>query len=79
MTGSESGTFTYSNPPVIHWGPDCVAKRLAGELDRRGWQRAFLVTTRSVGANPALADALAAHLGARLVGRYTGITEHAPD
>jgi maleylacetate reductase len=78
MTGSESGTFTYSNPPVIHWGPDCVAKRLAGELDRRGWQRAFLVTTRSVGANPALADALAAHLGARLVGRYTGITEHAP-
>ncbi|HEY7066587.1 MAG TPA: iron-containing alcohol dehydrogenase [Chloroflexota bacterium] len=75
---SERGSFRYTNPAVVHYGPGCVAERLDGELERLGARRAFLVTTRSVAANPALADALAARLGERLVGRYAEISAHAP-
>jgi maleylacetate reductase len=74
----ESGTFTYTNPRVVHWGPGCVAERLEDELRRLGARRVFLITTRSVAANPALADALQGRLGERFVGRYAEIGEHAP-
>jgi maleylacetate reductase len=72
------GTFAYANPAVIHWGPGCLTERLDGELERLGVRRAFLVTTRSVAANPALADALRRRLGERLVGTYAAIGQHAP-
>lgn len=72
------GSFTYANPAVIHWGPGCVAERLDGELDRLDIGRVFLITTRSVERNPALAGAVAARLGARCVGQYGGIGQHAP-
>ncbi|HLH23557.1 MAG TPA: iron-containing alcohol dehydrogenase [Chloroflexota bacterium] len=78
MSESERGSFRYTNPAVIHYGPGCVAARLDAELERLGVRRAFLVTTRSVAANPALAGALAARLGARLVGQYGEISAHAP-
>ena len=78
MHDSERGSFRYTNPPVIHYGPGCVAERLDAELERLGARRAFLVTTRSVTANPALAGALAERLGDRLVGQFAAISQHAP-
>jgi alcohol dehydrogenase len=78
MSESERGSFRYTNPAVIHYGPGCVAERLDAELERLGALRAFLVTTRSVAANPALVGALEARLGERLVGRYAEISAHAP-
>jgi alcohol dehydrogenase len=78
MSEGERGSFRYTNPAVIHYGPGCVAQQLGAELDRLKARRAFLVTTRSVGAHPALAGALANQLGDRLVGRYAAIGAHAP-
>ncbi len=78
MAESERGSFRYTNPAVIYYGPGCVGERLDGELERLGARRAFLVTTRSVAANQALAPALAERLGARLVGQYSAISAHAP-
>jgi alcohol dehydrogenase len=78
MDERQSGSFRYTNPPVIHYGPGCVAERLDAELERLGARRAFLVTTRSVAANPALVSALAERLGERLVGQYAEISAHAP-
>src|SRR5688572_21380400 len=78
MDEGERGSFRYTNPALIHYGAGCVAERLDAELDRLKARRAFLVTTRSVAANPALAGALAQQLGDRLVGRYAEISAHAP-
>src|SRR5919202_6279744 len=78
MTEGERGSFRYTNPAVIHYGAGCVAERLDAELERLGARRAFLVTTRSVAANPALAGWLAERLGERLVGRHGEIGAHAP-
>ncbi len=78
MADGERGSFRYTNPAVIHYGPGCVAERLDAELERLGAQRVFLVTTRSVAAQPALAGWLAERLGERLVGRYAEISAHAP-
>src|SRR5215210_6181560 len=78
MDDGERGSFRYTNPTVIHYGAGCVAERLDAELDRLEARRAFLVTTRSVAANPALAGALAERLGDRLVRRYAEISAHAP-
>jgi maleylacetate reductase len=74
----ESGTFVYANPGVVHWGPDCVARGLTETVDKLGARRVFLVTTRSVAANPALAGALQRQLGDRLAGTFGAISEHAP-
>ncbi|BDG10730.1 iron-containing alcohol dehydrogenase [Anaeromyxobacter paludicola] len=70
-------TFRYANPPVIHWGPGCVAAGLPGELGRLGAGRVLLVTTRSAVADPALAPAVEAILGERLAGRAV-VGQHAP-
>jgi maleylacetate reductase len=72
------GSFRYANPGVIHWGPGCVGERLDEELGRIGARRVFLVTTRSVAGNPALAGVLAQRLGKRCVGTYGAIGQHAP-
>jgi maleylacetate reductase len=78
MTESEGGSFRYTNPGVVHYGVGCVAERLGAELERLAARRAFLVTTRSVAANPLLAGTLTEQLGARLVGQYAEISAHAP-
>ena len=70
-----SGNFTYANPRTIHWGAGCLGSQLDRELGRR---RAFVVTTRSVEANPALLGRLATLLGERCVGQFAGISQHAP-
>jgi len=78
MADGERGSFRYTNPAVIHYGAGCAAERLDAELERLGARRVFLVTTRSVAAQPALAGALAERLGERLVGCYGQISAHAP-
>jgi alcohol dehydrogenase len=78
MNAGDSGTFTYANPRHIHWGAGCLEKHLIGELERRKLRRVFVVTTRSVSANPALLGRLREILGDRLVGDFAGITQHAP-
>jgi maleylacetate reductase len=72
------GSFAYANPGRIHWGPGCLADRLDGELERLGSRRLFVITTRSVERNPSLFGGLAERLGARCVGVYGGIGQHAP-
>lgn len=66
--------FHYANPESIHWGAGSL-ERLDGEL--RAASRVLLVTTRSAAANPALAGAVEAIVGARLAGRAV-IGQHAP-
>lgn len=78
MSDFGSGTFVYANPARIFWGAGCVAQHLDGEIERLGATRVFLVGTRSVGANPALASRLQEQLGRRHVGSYLGIGQHAP-
>ena len=68
MGEGERGSFRYTNPAIVHYGPGCVAERLDGELERLGARRVFLVTTRSVGAHPGLGGWLTKRLGERLVG-----------
>jgi maleylacetate reductase len=77
-TGAESGSFTYANPRTIHWGGGALAEHLEAELDRFGSRRVFVVTTRSVAANPALLGELERRLGGRFVGAFSGIGQHAP-
>src|SRR6266567_681533 len=78
MHNADSGSFSYENPRTIHWGAGCLAQRLDQQLKRRDLQRAFILTTRSVAANPALAPRLQALLGNRFVGQFSGIAQHAP-
>jgi hypothetical protein len=59
MTDSLAGTFQYTNPLTIHYGAGCVDGLLEAELGRLGVKRVFLVSTRSVAANPALGGSLA--------------------
>src|SRR4051794_37970631 len=75
---SSAGSFSYANPPAIHWGAGCMAERLDAELTKHRAQRVFLVTTRSVGAHPALGGAVRTLLGDRRAGEFAGIGEHAP-
>lgn len=75
MRPADSGSFGYANPRTIHWGPGTLAERLAQEL---GSRRAFVVTTRSVVANPALGGRLKTLLGSRVAGEFVCVGQHAP-
>jgi len=72
-----SGTFTYANPPTIHWGSGALVK-VADDLRRRRVTRAFVVTTRSVAANSSLFDRLKSTLGGGDVVGMAVIGQHAP-
>jgi alcohol dehydrogenase class IV len=74
---SDSGTFTYANPPTIHWGSGSVG-RLADEVQKLARRRVFVVTTRSVANNPRLHGRLLELLGERYVGTFSSIGQHAP-
>jgi alcohol dehydrogenase len=74
---SDSGSFTYANPPVIHWGPASLT-RIDGELRRHGAQRPFVVTTRSVASSTPLMERLRSALGGRDACGEARIGQHAP-
>jgi alcohol dehydrogenase len=73
---SESGSFTYSNQPTIHWGAGAL-EHVADELRRLGAARPFVVTTRSV-ADSALMAVLQSALDGRAVVGTASIGQHAP-
>ncbi|HLZ29845.1 MAG TPA: iron-containing alcohol dehydrogenase [Chloroflexota bacterium] len=75
MQLADSGSFAYANPRTIHYGPGTLPQRLDEEL--RG-QRAFVITTRSVVANPALGGRLKTLLGSRVAGEFVAVGQHAP-
>jgi alcohol dehydrogenase class IV len=78
VQSADSGSFAYANPRTVHWGPGSLAQCLEQELDELRAQRAFVITTRSVAGNPALGGRLAQLLGARAVGQFAAISQHAP-
>lgn len=78
MDSGNSGSFTYANPRMIHWGAGTLAKRLTQELEQRKLERAFVISTRSVAGNPALGGKLREALGSRFVGEFASIGQHAP-
>src|SRR5581483_4992159 len=72
-----TGVFHYVNPPTIYWGARSLDK-LAGELDKLGVRRPFVVTTRSVAGNDHLMKRLAGAAGRELAGVSNPIGQHAP-
>jgi maleylacetate reductase len=77
VPGVNFGSFVYANPPTIHWGPGSLARHLDQALGDWHAQRVFVITTRSVAADPHLGGRLAGLLGARGVGQAS-IGQHAP-
>jgi alcohol dehydrogenase class IV len=78
VSAAARGSFRYANPGVVHWGAGCVREQLDQELQRLGARRVFVVSTRSVARDPTLLGPLVEHLGARCVGQFAGIGQHAP-
>lgn len=72
-----SGTFTYSNPRLIHWGPGSVAA-LAAELERLEAHRIALVTTRSLVAEERLASLVERAMGRAEAAVTVVVQQHAP-
>jgi maleylacetate reductase len=72
-----SGTFTYANPRVIHWGAGSTAA-LERELERLGTRRIAVVTTRSLVAESSALDAVRARMGEARVLATVMVGQHAP-
>jgi len=72
----QPATYTYLAQERVIYGqpaPDAVA----GEVERLGAERAFIVTSRSVAAGEAVAS-IAAGLGTRHAGTFDGCSAHTP-
>ena len=72
MTPTQGFTFDF-HPGTIVVGAGCVG-RLGDELDRRGRERAMLVSGRTVGTTPAVVDPIRDGLGDRLVAEFPETT-----
>ncbi|MCW3006319.1 MAG: hypothetical protein JWP17_945 [Solirubrobacterales bacterium] len=77
MGSHETGSFTYSNPQAIHWGPGSLAQ-LAPELQRLGVGRAAVVTTRSLLSGTDLVARVRGALGEAQAPATEVIGQHAP-
>ena len=73
-----SGQFLYLPMEKVFFGAGSV-NNLPAELDRIDRRRAFLITGQSLATGTDVVDRLAALLGKRLVGVYTGVRQHVPD
>jgi maleylacetate reductase len=78
VASPSSGKFVYANPPRVHWGAGTLVEALEEELRLHNASRVFVITTRSVAAHSQLGHRLAAVLGPRCVGEFSGISQHAP-
>jgi alcohol dehydrogenase len=78
MQTTDSGTFVYANPRTIHWGAGTLAEHLEASLKQARRGRAFVISTRSVAGHAALGGRLREILGARQVGEFAAIGQHAP-
>ncbi|MFI5283881.1 MAG: iron-containing alcohol dehydrogenase [Candidatus Dormibacterales bacterium] len=72
-----SGTFTYSNPRIIHWGAGSV-ERLGEELTRLDAGRILLLTTRSIAGDQALQGAVRAAMAQAVIAASAVVGQHAP-
>lgn len=73
---ASSGQFVFPPLERVMFGPGAVAG-LGNELDRRERARALVVTGKTLGASDLL-DKVTGALGARCVGVYDKIAQHAP-
>lgn len=73
-----SGQFLYLPMEKVFFGAGSV-NNLPAEIDRIDRRRAFLITGQSLATGTDVVDRLAALLGERLVGVYTGVRQHVPD
>lgn len=70
------GPFVYDAlPGRVVFSPGASREKLAGEVDRLGAEKVLLIAT--VGERP-LAEELAAPLGERVAGVFTGVRPHVP-
>lgn len=72
-----SGEYTYLPIERVHFGPGIV-EGLAGELDRLGSTRPFLITGRSIAEDTDLAQRVEKASKRDLSGIFSGIKQHAP-
>ncbi|MDQ2943998.1 MAG: iron-containing alcohol dehydrogenase, partial [Candidatus Dormibacteraeota bacterium] len=72
-----TGSFAYSNPRLIHWGPGSVS-HLAEELTRLKAHRIALVTARSLVAEKRLVGIMQRALGDARVAETVVVGQHAP-
>ncbi len=73
-----TGEYSYLPIERVHFGPG-VLRELAGELDRIGSQRPFIITGTSVHAKTDLVSRVEGASGRRLAGVFSGIKQHAPE
>ncbi len=80
MPDPEIITGEYSYLPIerVHFGPG-ILRELAGELDRIGSKRPFIITGTSIGEKTDLVSKVEGASGRRLAGVFSGIKQHAPE
>lgn len=72
----QPATYDYLPQERVIYGQS-AASAVAGEAERLGAERAFIVTSRSVAAGKAV-SAIAEALGGRMAGIFDGCTQHTP-
>jgi len=72
----QPATYEYLPQERVIYGQS-AASAVAGEVERLGAGRAFIVTSRSVAAGKAV-SAIAEALGGRMAGIFDGCTQHTP-
>jgi len=70
------GEFLFTRLEKVVFGPGKIAD-LGPELERRGCERAVVVTGRSLGASPLL-DRVTGSMGDRCAGIFAGAAQHVP-
>jgi alcohol dehydrogenase len=71
------GAFTFLPQERIIFGRGCLAQ-LAGELDRLGCQRAFVITGTTIATKTDLLERLRGVLGPRFAGVFYPMSQHTP-
>jgi alcohol dehydrogenase len=71
-----TGEFSFTRLEKVMYGPGKVA-RLGDELERRGLERALVVTGKTLGGSKLL-DRVTTAAGARLAGVFKGAGQHVP-
>ena len=70
-----SGTHTFLQTTRVHFGADALEKL---EQEARPYDRAFVITGRSLNEKTGLISRVEAMLGGRHAGTFAGIGQHTP-
>lgn len=71
------GVYSYLPQERVVWGRP-AAEAVAEEAERRGARRLFLLTSRTLAGKTPVVEAVAARLGAAVVGRFSDCVQHTP-